>query len=318
MINMRKGIIRKSLLLFVILSTLVFTSVFLEPLQIQAQANLVEENEQYLIYSGNYFNMVIPKDEGPTAVFDIHGFGKLNFELNYLSEYLSTSAFMHSVNNLYGLGYSLNDIEWSSVGSAETSKTYVNFTRSYLESNATLQASYNIFNQPINISGFEIPALAQAYVEFRIKDWEFTSEAKGIALNLITFQDDSDDYTRFGPYLDIPTLTYVVKIISSSGSEFFIKFKPNITIITTTGESEEQDSMFFANYNVAAFDSEPVDFWISTPKRSNIKEIIFSFLCYYVIAPTSNTAIEPVVSFALSFITITIIANIIKMKRRKE
>ncbi|MHA1124654.1 MAG: hypothetical protein ACTSO7_16415 [Candidatus Heimdallarchaeota archaeon] len=314
---MRKEKNRKSLILYFIFCLLLFTNIFLEPLQIKAQANLVEENDRFIIYSGNNFDLIIPKEEGPSALFDINGFGEISYDINYLSEYQSTSIFMNSLNNLFGKGYSLSDMEWSSVGSAETSKTYVNFTRSYLDSNTTISTSFNIFNQAKNISGYEIEALTQAYVEFRIKDWEYTPDAKGLAINLITFQKDSDDYTRFGPYLEIDTLTYVAKIISSSGSEFFIKFKPYLTVITDSG-IEEYESMFFANYNVAAYDSKPADFWISIPARQDIKEIIFSFFCYYTIGQTSSTAIEPIISFTLALVSITIIVNVVKIRRRKE
>lgn len=313
---MRKGKFAKSLIMYSILSFLVLSAIFIIPLQIKAQANLVEESDRFVIYSSNYFELNIPKDEGPTAFFDINGFGKIGFDFNYLSEYESSSLFMNSVSSLYGKGYSLNDMEWTSVGTAETKKTYVNFTRTYLDSNTSIQVSYNIFNQPTNISDYEIPALEQAFVEFRIKDWDFSSGAKGIALNLLTFQEDSDDYTRFGPYLDIPTLSYVVQITSNSGCEFFIKFQPVIEIITDSGP-DEQESMFFANYNVAARDSEPADIWISVPKRSDIKEIVLNFLCYYTIAPTTNTTIDSVVSFTLAFITITLIVNVVRLKRRK-
>ena len=315
---MINGKTKKILFLCFISILLVFTSIFLAPLQIKAQANLVEESDRFLIYSGNYFELIIPKDKGPGAIFDINGFGKLSFDINYISEYQSTSVFMNSLNNLFGKGYSLDNVDWTTVGSSETSKTYVNFTRSYLDSNTTISASFNIFNQPKNISEYEIPALSQAFVELRIKDWEYSPEAKGIAINLITLQEESDDYTRFGPYLEIDTMTYVAKIISNSGCEFFIKFKPYLTIITYSGIEEQYENMFFANYNVAAYESKPADFWISIPMRPDVKEIIFSFLCYYTLAQTSDTAIATVISFSLAFITTTIIVNVIRTKRRKE
>ena len=168
MITMTKGKANGNLILSFLIVLLSISFLALEPYYINAQANLVEESDRFLIYSGNYFNIALPKDEGPGATFDINNFGEINMDFNYVSEYESTSVFMNSLSNLNGRGYSLDSIDWTKIGSAETTKTYVNYTRTHLNCNASISASFNVFNQPRNISGFEITPFSEVFIEFRV------------------------------------------------------------------------------------------------------------------------------------------------------
>ena len=47
----------------------------------------MEEEDQFIIYAGNEYNVVVPKDTGPEMTFDAENFGKITLKIDYISEY---------------------------------------------------------------------------------------------------------------------------------------------------------------------------------------------------------------------------------------
>lgn len=306
--------IRKSLIIFFIISIFAFSQTYSFVEKVLGQTNLIEEDDEFTIFAGNIYDLVIPKNQGPSVFFNFDSFGQIKLKFNYISEYESSSVFMNSLNNLFGKGYSLEHIDWDILGTSDAYKSSVNFSKINLNRNASLDLSLTIFNQNSTVNSYNVEALRQAFIELNLTNWDFTEGSRGFALNIQTLLVDSEDYVRLGPYMDFDSGYYFVKIISGDYI-FMIKFKPQVIVKTQYGVEEFYESMFFANYNIAAQETEPADFWISVPYRNDITQIIFSFLCFYEIT-TKHGGFD---WFSLSLITLSAICTIIIFKKmRKE
>ncbi|MHA1461687.1 MAG: hypothetical protein ACTSQ0_01225 [Candidatus Heimdallarchaeota archaeon] len=309
-----RPLVRKSLIVFFIASVFVLSQTYSIVDKVLGQTNLIEEDDKFTIFAGNLYELAIPKNQGPSAFFDFGSFGQIELKFNYISEYESSSVFMNSLNNLYGKGYSLEHIDWDMLGTSDAYKSSVNFSKANLDRNASLDLSLSIFNQNSTVNSYNIESLSQSFIEFNLTNWDFSAGSRGIAINIQTLLTDSDDYARLGPYMDFNSGYYFVKIIRGDCA-FNIKFKPQVIIKTQSGVEEFYESMFFANYNIAAQETKPADFWISVPFRYDISQIIFSFLCFCEIT-TENGGFE---WFSLSVIVLSAICTIsIIKKRRKE
>ena len=309
-----KPIIRKSLIIIFIASIFAFSQTYSLVDKVLGQTNLIEEDDKFTIFAGNLYELAIPKDHGPSAFFDFESFGQIKLKFNYISEYESSSVFMNSLNNLYGKGYSLEHIDWDLIGTSDAYKSSVNFSKVNLDRNASLDLSLTIFNQNSSVNSYDIEDLSQSFIELNITNWDFSAGSRGIAINIQTLLLDSEDYVRLGPYMDFDSGYYFVKIISGD-YVFNIKFKPQVIIKTHSGVEELYESMFFANYNIAAQESKPADFWVSVPFRYDISQIIFSFLVFCEIT-TEQGGFDWV---SLSLITLSAICTLIIFKKtRKE
>lgn len=273
---------------------------FYSPFTTISQANLVEEQNYYKIFSGNFFELTILKSERPNVKFDINNIGSVNFDFNYISEYDSSSVFMNSLNNLHGKGYSFSYIDWDTLGYSDNNNTLVNFSRNNLDTNSTIQATYTIFNKETEIYDYTVNPFDQLFVELNVTNWQYTYGIRGIAINIITSFSSSQDYYRLGPYIDFNAESNYVKIITNE-NEFQVEFKPKIYIKTIDGKLEKYEAMIFANYNILAEEAEPADFWISVPYRSDIKQLIFTFVCSFKINNTENTAADSFSIIIFSF-----------------
>ena len=305
--------LKKPLIIVLLTSIIIYTQLYSCVETVLAQANLIEEEDKFKIYAGNFYELEIPKNEGPTAKFCFGHLGEITLKFKYISEYESSSVFMNSLNNLDHKGYSLDHIDWSMVGSSDVSSSWVNFSKNALDRNASLDLSLTVFNQNTTVNLYEIKSLEQAFIEVNLTNWQYSPSADGIALNIETYLSSSSEYIRQGPYLNVKNSFYEVTIRNNKRI-FTLTFKPHILIKTHYGIEDVYESMFFANYaSSAEVESEPADFWISVPYRYDIVQTVFSFVCYCEDL-TENGGINWV---NLSFIMLSGISTIAIIKKWK-
>jgi len=307
---------RDKIAFLLIFCLIVFSSFKQSTRNVSSQANLVEEEDRFIIYAGNEYNVVVPKDIGPEMIFDAENFGEITLKINYISEYTSPTQYLNSLNHLSGKGYSLDKLTWNSIGSSDINKTCVNLTRTHLDKNTTLDFSLSVFNQNQTIRDTDVKALYNAYLEFQVHNWSYTPETRGLALNLQTYMEQNEDYLRLGPFVDIATKEYAARILLNS-FKFEVRLKSEIVMIKTTGEEIRYTVFFFAQYNVAEKVSEPADFWISVPYVADVNQIIFSFICSIGIEQTNLGSLSSFGLFAFGITSIVIIIRSFGRRRRK-
>lgn len=281
------------------------------------QANIIEEEDHYKIYVGNYYDITVPKFTAPKAYLTLGRLGEIFLKFNYISEYLSPGVFMNSLNNLYGKGYDFNHLNWEMVGFSDIDKTCINYTKINLDRNASINLSMMIFNQNTTINNYEVCALSEIFVQINITNWFFSDLARGLALNIITGLEQSTNYFRRGPYTNFETSTNYVQILTNKYN-FHIEFKTQILIITDSQQIETYETVVFANYNIGVNESEPADFWISVPKRLDISQMILSFKCYYDFEGETGTND---ISFFIILVALSgfaLITNVIYRKKERR
>jgi len=266
--------------------------------QIVSQANLIEEEDYFKIFSGHYYNLIIPKANGPEMIFEIDDLYNVDLRLNYLSEYDSPTIYLNSLNYLSGKGYALNEIQWNIYGLSETDRTYVNFSRDHLDRDTSFDFSAVIASENETYNNYEITGLKDTYLQMNINNWTYSSEMRGLALNIIAESSELDDYERIGPYADSNTQEFVVELFYGSYM-FEMRFRQIIDLIKTNGDKIGVFSNVYANFNVQIKDNNPADFWISIPYVEDIKQIVLGFDCSINIINT-----EPI---TLNYIILTII-----------
>ncbi|NHK31038.1 MAG: hypothetical protein FK730_06775 [Asgard group archaeon] len=293
------------LLLGLLLSNISFTS---------SLVNLVEETLYYKIYSGNYFNLIIPKFTGPEMNFEINDWGIVKLKFNYLSEYDSPTIYLNSLNYLSGKGYHFDNLEWDMYGLSESERAYVNLTRDKLDKKTIIEYSAVIFNSNVTIEDFSITALQTTYIEMRIHNWTFSEEANGFALNVLSYMEEEKNYLRLGPYNLIEEEQFAARVWYNQYS-FEFRFPKLLTIITDTDEEEQVFVNSFETYNPAKEDNEPVDCWISIPNRADIKEIILRFVCNFETIVTQTSSF---LSYGFTLASLFLIAIPITLIRKRS
>jgi hypothetical protein len=300
---------------FLIVFFLILLSPFrINPNTVSAQANLVEEENQYIIYAGNEYTAIIPKNKGPEMSFSAQNFGDVILKINYISEYTSPTQYLNSLNHLSGKGYSLDKLIWDSIGFSDMNKTSVNLSRTFLDKNTTLDFSFNIFNQNHTINDLYVEAISNPYLELNVHNWSYTPGSRGLALNLQAFIEDNNDYLRLGPFVDIINDDYAAQV-SLDNYKFEVRLNSEITMIKLSGEEVVYTTMFFANYAVAQPVNEPADFWISIPQITDVNQIIFSFVCSIGMEQTSPVTNG---SYGLFIFGLTSIAVLIRFFSKKR
>ena len=285
--------------------------------EVRMQTNLVEEENDFKIYVGTYYNLIIPKKTGPQLEFDVINFGKLLLKVNFISEYFGPTDYLSSLKYLGGKGYSFERLNWNVFGSSETNKTFVNKTRTNLERNTTISFSYQVFNYNTSINNLNITALKNTYIEMRIINWTYSANARGIAINVESLLEEPEEYQRLGPYINIENYQFNAEI-RGKNYNFKLIYNSIIDAITRDGEKEQLFINSFANYNIAYLEkNKPLDFWISIPFEENLEQIIISFTTSFI--PLSNDAGINSISILLGSITFLFISfRIISKKRRKS
>ena len=302
---------------FLLIFCLIVFSPFKQSLRnVSSLANLVEEEDRYIIYAGNEYNVVVPKEKGPEMIFEAENFGEITLKIDYISEYTSPTQYLNSLNHLSGKGYSLDKLSWNSIGSSDINKTSVNLTRTHLDKNTTLNFSLNVFNQNQTIRDIDVKAVSNTYLELQVHNWSHTPESRGLALNLLAYMENNEDFQRLGPFVDIETEQYAARILLNN-YEFEIRLNSEITMIKSTGEEIKYTVFFFAQYNVAEKVSESADFWISVPYVADINQIIFSFICSIGISQTNQSSISSFGLFVFGISSIVVIIRFFVRKRRK-
>lgn len=304
-------------IVFLLIFCLIVFSPFKQSLRnVSSLANLVEEEDRYIIYAGNEYKVVVPKEKGPEMIFEAENFGEITLKIDYISEYTSPTQYLNSLNHLSGKGYSLDKLLWNSIGSSDINKTSVNLTRTHLDKNTTLNFSLNVFNQNQTIRDIDVKAVSNTYLELQVHNWSHTPESRGLALNLLAYMENNENFQRLGPFVDIATEQYAARILLNN-YEFEIRLNSEITMIKSTGEEIKYTVFFFAQYNVAEKVSEPADFWISVPYVSDINQIIFSFICSIGIGQTNQSSISSFGLFVFGISSIVVIIRFFVRKRRK-
>lgn len=302
---------------FLLIFCLIVFSPFKQSIRnVSSQANLVEEEDQFIIYAGNEYNVVVPKEKGPEMIFDSKNFGKITLKINYISEYTSPTQYLNSLNHLSGKGYSLDKLTWDSIGSSDMNKTCVNLTRTHLDKNTTLDFSLSVFNQNRTIRDIDVQALSNAFLEFQVHNWSYTPESRGLALNLQAYMEQNEDYLRLGPFVDIVMDEYAARILLDN-YYFEVRLKTEIVMIKSTGEEIKYTVFFFAQYNLAEEVSEPADFWISVPYVSDVNQIIFSFICSIGIGQTNQSSLASYGLFVFGISSIVVIIRFFGRRRRE-
>jgi len=300
---------------------LIFCLIVLNPFKqstrdISSQANLVEEEDRFIIYAGNEYKIVVPKETGPEMIFEAENFGEVTLKIKYISEYTSPTQYLNSLNHLSGKGYSLDKLTWNSIGASDINKTYVNLTRTHLEKNTTIDFSLNVFHQNRTIRDVDIKAISNTYLEMKVHNWSYTPETRGLALNLQAYMEKNENYLRLGPFVDIKTDEYAAKILLDN-YEFEVRLKSEIVMIKTSGEEITYTVFFFAQYNAAEKVSEPADFWISVPYVTDVNQIIFSFICSIGMGQTNLGSISSFGLFVFGISAVVVIIRFFVRKRRK-
>ncbi len=280
-----------------------------------AQANLVEEENRYIVYAGNEYTTVIPKNKGPQMIFSTEDFGDVTLKINYISEYTSPTQYLNSLNHLSGKGYSLEKLEWETIGSSDINKTCVNLTRSYLDRNTSLDFSFNVFHTNQTIRNLYVDSISNPYLELIVYNWSYTPNTRGLAINLQAYIEGNEDYLRQGPFVDILNDEYAARILLDT-YVFEVRLKSEITLIKLTGEELTYTTMFFANYNIAQLVNDPADFWISIPQITDVNQVIFSFICSIGKEQTNLSKIGSYMIFVFGLTAIIILFRISVRKRR--
>ncbi len=283
---------------------------------VSSQTNLIEEDDHYKIFAGNYYNLIIPKNAGPMVLFDIPNLGQIKVMLSYISEYFSPTPYLSSLDYLDGKGYSLGNLNWDLIGLSDAEKTYVNFTKTNLDRNTSIDLSYIVFNDNLTYNGYDIQGLKNTYFEMKLNDWIFSEDTKGIAFNIKSSFESTFEYNRYGPFHVSNKDQYIAKLLRES-SEFELLINSVITLVTTEGYEVHTETTFFANYNIAAQGAKPLDMWISVPYRANIKQIKFNFLCGYKIESTESISIASFVIFSSTLVVLTFATRVIFRRWKK-
>lgn len=283
---------------------------------VHSLANLVEETDFYKIYSGNYFNLIIPKYTGPEMNFEVEDWGTVKFKFNYLSEYDSPTIYLNSLNYLAGKGYSFDHLDWDMYGLSESERTYVNLTREKLDRNTKIQFSAVVFSTNVTIEDFSITALQTTYIEMKLSNWTYSPEMNGFALNVLSYMVDENNYLRLGPYSLIEEQQFAARIWYKQFS-FEFRFPKLLTIITQSDEEEVVFINSFESYNPAEEENEPVDCWISIPKRLDMKYLVLRFVCNFETQVTHSTSFLSNSLTIISLFLIVIPIKIYKKKRRQ-
>lgn len=300
--------------------TLLLSSQFIILPGSATQANLIENNTQFKIFSGNFFTIIINKNEGPIINFEVDNNRIIQLRYEYLSEYQSTGLFMTSEENLCGKSYALNQINWNKKAASSTSKAFVNLTREGLSDNASIAVSTIVFNQKQIINNQSVSALSEAYIGMSINNWSYTEGVKGLALNLQVYETESQKYEILGPYFNFSTQKYNLKVIDQVGGVSLFVFKPTISIINKQGEKEEISFLPFANYPVASYIQQPANFWLSFPSIEEIQKIIFEVIFKIIKKPTKSTGINESGFYILAVMIFVIIhySSFYLKKRKKD
>jgi hypothetical protein len=317
---MIKQITCKNKQLFLV--SLLFICLFLsKAVLVKSQATLVENSNEFRVFVGSEFDLVVPKNVGPEVNYEVDDWGTVKLKFNYLSEYYSPTSYLSSLTQLIGKGYSFDYINWYRYGLSESARTYVNSTRANLDQGLGIDFSVVVFNENTTINNYEITRLKTTFVELKITNWTRSSYVNGLALNIISYMlDDNKNYLRLGPYVDLDNTDFNAFLLWYETTSFTFHFQKFITIITDEDETELINSNSFQTYNPAEERNSPVDFWISIPFLDNIEQIIFRFVCNFgtiaTITPTSNFLrfYSIVATLFLTLIPIRIISN----KRRAK
>ncbi|MBN1330807.1 MAG: hypothetical protein JXA54_15145 [Candidatus Heimdallarchaeota archaeon] len=273
----------------------------------------MEEEDFFKIFSGQYYNLIIPKTNGPEVTFEIDDTYSVNLQMNYISEYDSPTRYLNSLNYLSGKGYALNELQWDIYGLSEVSKTYVNFSRDYLDRDTSFDFSTVIASNDVLYNNYEIIALKDTYLQMDINNWTYSSGTEGLAFNIIIEFSKPNDYERLGPYAISDTQEFVVELFCGVYI-FEMRFRQVIDLIKTNGEKVGAFSNIYANFNVQTRDNNPADFWISVPVVDDIKQIIFSYDCTINI---NNTILNGLDSIILTIISLSILSLCIRIIIKK-
>ncbi|NHJ46231.1 MAG: hypothetical protein FK733_00450 [Asgard group archaeon] len=287
--------------------------------QVHCQASLVEDEDQFRIYAGTNFDIVVPKNTGPEIKFDVNDWGIVKLKLNYISEYESPTSYLSSLSQLTGKGYAFDNINWYRYGLSEASRTYVNGSRTQLDRNASIDFSVVIFNDNTTIEEFSITALQTTYLEMRISNWSYTEDVEGLALNIQSFMEgDTAEYKRLGPYVDSENTELSAFKIWHETTNFIFHFQKLIKIIMEDNSEELVLSNSFQTYNPSVTDNKPVDFWISIPYIENVKQIIFRFVCNFGVQEHTTTSLSLSFYWVITFFVLLNIPFIFLIKKRRR
>ncbi|NHJ85600.1 MAG: hypothetical protein FK734_09070 [Asgard group archaeon] len=297
--------------IFILSTIILFVSpLLMKTTQIVSQANLIEEEDYFKIFSGQFYNLIIPKANGPEMFFEINDQCSVNLVMNYISEYNSPTIYLNSLDYLAGKGYALNEIDWDIYGLSETSRTYVNFSRNYLDQDTAFDFSANIVSQNQTINGYDVTALKDTYLQMNINNWSYSEEMKGLAFNIIAEFSEPTNYDRLGPYAISETQEFVIELFCGSYI-FEMRFRQIIDLIKTNGDKIGVYSNVYAKFNVQLRDNTPADFWISIPYVDNIEQIILGFDCTININPTSLSSLNSILVIVIGFSFISFSTRII-------
>ncbi|HUU77221.1 MAG TPA: hypothetical protein VMX55_02670 [candidate division Zixibacteria bacterium] len=307
--------LKKTLSNLVLLAILFYSQLFSISTDVYSQTNLIEEEDHFKVFSGNFYDITIPKGRAPEAYIALSRISEIFLKFNYLSEYQSPGLYMNSLGNLFGKGYNFDYLDWDMVGISNTEKTCVNFTKSNLDRNSSLDLSLTIFNQNTTINNYDVTALKEIFIQVNLTNWMFSDLSRGLALNIFSSLSESEEFTRQGPYTDFPTSTNYVQIYTEK-YDFIIKFKTEILIKNILGFYENYEIGIFANYNAVIEEPDPADFWISIPKRTDISQIILSFLCYNDFEETGNGNSASFLILFFSLSSFALVTKVILNKRK--
>ncbi|NHJ86672.1 MAG: hypothetical protein FK734_14505 [Asgard group archaeon] len=301
----------------IIVVSLILTSIIIfDSHLVSSQSNIIEEENLYKIFASNLYDIAVQKSKGPDLEFQFTEMANINFELNYVSEYVSSTIFLNSLSSLTGKGYYFNLLDWDSIGESYSEKTSVNHTKLFLDHNTSIISSVTVFNYDLNLNNYEIKAIQNTYIEMTVRNWTFTPGSRGLALNVLAYEDDSEDYVRLGPYFNFTKDRYEMKI-KKAEIEFLTIIHPKVKIITDTQKELNYETNAFANYNVGIEENAPADFWISVPYSGDFSEITFTFLCSYTLISTNNSSLKSVWIVISSLFITNMLARSIIIGRRK-
>jgi hypothetical protein len=283
-------------------------------INIVAQTSLIEEDDYFLMYASNQYDIEISKSNELQNHFNIQGLGTIETSFIKISEYSSDGIFLTSLNDLNGKSYDLSKIDWSFQGIKDVNRICVNATRNKLANSANLINSVTIFNANTTINEYEIAGIIQTLQEFQINNWTFSEDNSGICINLQASLLN-EDYLRFGPYFNSKEKNYQAEILTENENIFYITFQPEIEIITMDGEKITTEVHPFANYNVAEYTNKKLDFWLSIPITESYSSIIIR-LVYSFNIQSNETGLGFVLMNIVCSIAITVL--LINQKKRKR
>ena len=313
----RKMILPKKNMLLGLSILLLFLSSFFQLFTpVFGQVNLVEEEDLFRIYSGENYNIIIPKNKGPEISFEKTNFGELKLKFSYLSEYFSPSTYLSSMEHLTGKAYNLNYLLWEAFGVSEPTRAYVNMSRGALDHNASLTFSIVSLDTNKSINGYKITPLESTFLELTLTNWTFSAGTNGLAFRIVTFLEEPNYYERLGPFVDIENDQYVVQILGAQYI-FELRFNQFLTILTDKQKEESYFSMFFVNYNIATKEHAPADFWVSIPSRGDIRKIILTFVCTIIPQQTASTNGFTMIAIIVSLATMLYSKKWLNQRRKR-